>query len=105
MEPIELKEDESGRTQLDMRSVMDASSVHELHDVLKHALEDHKPLVINAEPIERITTPVIQILASAKLSFEQANVKIVLKAPSDAFVAAFDDLGLFPILMRWETEL
>lgn len=74
--------------------------LHSFHEILAKGGK----VVIDAGAVERLSTPCIQILLSAAQQMEQNGIPFVLKAPSDAFVSAFDDLGLFSFLMKWPVQ-
>jgi len=75
-----------------------------LRDGLQKALKRGKPIVLDAAQVDRLSTPCIQVLLAAGKSAEAAAGRIVLAQASDAFVAAFSDLGLFANLMSWQAE-
>jgi hypothetical protein len=54
--------------------------------------------------VDRLSTPCVQILLSAAQHMEQNGISFVIKSPSDSFVTAFDDLGLFSYLMKWPVQ-
>jgi anti-anti-sigma regulatory factor len=60
--------------------------------------------VIDASAVDRLSTPCVQILLSAVQHMEQHGISFVIRSPSDAFVTAFDDLGLFSYLMKWPVQ-
>ena len=84
--------------------VLDIRAASPLRDGLQKALKRGKPLVLDAAQVDRLSTPCIQVLLAAGKSVEAAAGRIVLAQASDAFVAAFSDLGLFANLMSWQAE-
>jgi anti-anti-sigma regulatory factor len=60
--------------------------------------------VLDAAQVDRLSTPCIQVLLAAGKSAEAGAGRIQLAQASDAFVAAFSDLGLFAALMSWQAE-
>jgi len=84
--------------------VLDIRAAGPLRDGLQKALKRGKPIVLDAAQVDRLSTPCIQVLLAAGKSVEAAAGRIVLTDASDAFVAAFSDLGLFANLMSWQTE-
>jgi anti-anti-sigma regulatory factor len=84
--------------------VLDIRTAGPLRDGLQKALKRGKPVVIDAAQVDRLSTPCIQVLLAASKSAEAGGGRIVLAQASDAFVAAFGDLGLFASLMSWQVE-
>ena len=70
-------------------------------EALRDALDRQTPVVIDAAGVEELSTPCAQALASAATSFASANVALAFRQPSDAFVAAFNRIGLFAAMMQW----
>lgn len=56
------------------------------------------PVVIDASSVERIRTPAVLWLVSAI----RADIGVTVLGASDAFIAAFGDLGFHADLMRME---
>ena len=79
--------------------VLDIRAAAPLRDGLQKALKRGKPVVLDAAQVDRLSTPCIQVLLAAGKSG-----RIQLAQASDAFVAAFSDLGLFAALMSWQAE-
>jgi len=63
-----------------------------------------KKVVIDASAVERISTPCIQVLLSAVKTMDEKGLEFSLFSPTEVFVDAFNDLGLFPVLMKWKVE-
>jgi chemotaxis protein CheX len=84
--------------------VLDIRAASPLRDGLQKALKRGKPIVLDAAQVDRLSTPCIQVLLAAGKSVEATASRIVLSQASDAFVAAFSDLGLFANLMSWQPE-
>lgn len=98
-----ISEDVAGREglRIDLAMVLDATIATEFRDVLTEAISSKKPVRFNAAPVEQISTGCIQLLlAGAKFAVEIDNTFIV-SDQSDAFKAAFDDLGLNEISDNW----
>ena len=85
--------------------VLDIRAAAPLRDGLQKALKGGKPIVLDAAHVDRLSTPCIQVLLAAGKSAEAAACRIVLEQASDAFVAAFSDLGLYANLMSWQPEV
>ena len=84
--------------------VLDIRAASPLRDSLQKALKRGKPIVLDAALVDRLSTPCVQVLLAAGKSAEAAAGRIVLEQASDAFVAAFSDLGLYANLMSWQPE-
>ena len=84
--------------------VLDIRAATPLRDRLQKALKRGKPILLDAAQVDRLSTPCIQVLLAAGKSAEAGAGRIVLAEASDAFVAAFGDLGLFAALMSWQAE-
>lgn len=55
---------------------------------------DSKALTIDASPVERITTPCIQIILALMHARDAAKRPTEFQAPSQSFMSAFQCLGL-----------
>src|SRR3546814_1342385 len=75
----------------------DLPLLHSFHEIMAQGGK----VVIDAAAVDRLSTPCVQILVSAVQHMEQHGIPFVIRSPSDAFVTAFDDLGLFSYLMQW----
>lgn len=91
-------------SRLDLPPVMDIAVAGELHGALRQAAERGMPLTINAESVERMSTPCAQVLLAAANTMTRSNMAFTLASPSDGFIEAFSDLGLFPVLKQWNIE-
>ncbi|HEX6959355.1 MAG TPA: STAS domain-containing protein [Ferrovibrio sp.] len=103
MEPFTIsKSDDTARlglvASMDLRAA--EPLLHSFHEVMAHPGK----VEIDASAVDRLSTPCVQILLSAAQHMEQQGIPFVIKAPSDAFVSAFDDLGLFSFLMKWPVQ-
>ncbi|MFM9844674.1 MAG: STAS domain-containing protein [Dongiaceae bacterium] len=81
---------------------LDPATIGNLHKSLLAAVNQKKPVVIDAEQVSTLSTICVQALVAAAKSFQKRNLPFCIKRPSDAFVATFDGLGLFSSLMSWE---
>jgi two-component system, chemotaxis family, chemotaxis protein CheY len=81
----------SGETgAIKLPAVLDLSAAESFLASLLHASEMGEPLVLDASAVESITTPCVQIILSAK----RTDPRMIVEAPSEAFLAAFADLGM-----------
>lgn len=96
-------EDAAGNeNRLSLTPVLDLRVAEPLLQAFREAVEHGGELVIDASMVERMSTPCIQILLAATAELETKGVPFSLFGPTDAFIEAFDDLGLFPVLMKWK---
>jgi anti-anti-sigma regulatory factor len=86
---------------LTLSPVVDILAAPDLHAALLKALERGRTIAIDAAPVERISTPAIQVLLAAAKAAEAAKLKFRVTNPSPALVSAFADLGLKPTLDQW----
>jgi len=84
-----------------LAAVADIAVARDVTEALRDALDRQTPVVIDAAGVEELSTPCAQALASAAASFASANVAFAFRQPSDAFVAAFNRIGLFAAMMQW----
>jgi chemotaxis protein CheX len=84
-----------------LSAVVDILATPDLHAALLKALERDRPIVIDGAPVERISTPAIQVLLAAAKAADAAKLKFRMDNPSPALVSAFADLGLKPALDQW----
>ncbi|MBX3454589.1 STAS domain-containing protein [Ferrovibrio sp.] len=104
MEPFGIAKVEDG-TQLKLAATMDIRAAEPLLNSVQEALSaGGGKIVIEASSVDRLSTPCVQVLIGALQHMEQNGIPFVLKSPSDAFVTAFDDLGLFSYLMKWPVQ-
>ncbi len=103
MEPFTISKTEDA-VQLGLVASMDLRAAEPLLHSLHEILAQGGKVVIDAAAVDRLSTPCVQILLSAAQHMEQHGIPFVIRAPSDAFVSAFDDLGLFSFLMKWPVQ-
>ncbi|HLT77053.1 MAG TPA: STAS domain-containing protein [Ferrovibrio sp.] len=103
MEPFTITKTDDA-VQLGLVASMDLRAAEPLLHTFHEALGHNGKIVIDASAVDRLSTPCVQILLSAAQHMEQHNIPFVIRSPSDAFVTAFDDLGLFSFLMKWPVE-
>ena len=103
MEPFTISKTDDA-VQLGLVASMDLRAAEPLLHSLHEILSQNGKVVIDAAAVDRLSTPCVQILLSAAQHMEQHGIPFVIKSPSDAFVSAFDDLGLFSFLMKWPVQ-
>ncbi|MEL3889991.1 STAS domain-containing protein [Ferrovibrio sp. MS7] len=103
MEPFSIvKADDA--VQLKLAATMDLRAAEPLLQTMQEAISAGGKLVVDASAVDRLSTPCVQVLIAALQQLEQNQAAFVIKSPSDAFVSAFDDLGLFSFLMKWPVQ-
>ena len=90
--------------QIDLAAMLDATVASELRDVLSEAFASNKPVRVNAGPVEQISTGCVQVLLASAKSAAKSNRTFIVSDQSDAFKAAFDDLGLNEIREDWARQ-
>ncbi len=84
-----------------LAAVADMAAARDVTEALRGALDRQAPVVVDAAAVEELSTPCAQALASAAASFAGANVALAFRQPSDAFITAFNRIGLYAAMMRW----
>ncbi|MFN4312373.1 MAG: STAS domain-containing protein [Ferrovibrio sp.] len=103
MDPFAITKSDDA-TQLGLVASMDLRTAEPLLHSFHEIMASGGKVVIDASAVERLSTPCVQILLSAVQHMEQHGIPFIVKSPSDAFVSAFDDLGLFSFLMKWPVQ-
>lgn len=80
---------------------LDLLAAEDLREVLLGYLHRDCHLKINADEVERVSTPCIEILYSAGLSFERGNRRFQIHNSSPYFNNALNILGLEGHFQRW----
>lgn len=57
---------------------------------------------INAAGVEEMSTPMISVIVAGGEALRKKGEQLLIKSPSDGFVNAFSDLGLFSEMMKLE---
>ena len=89
---------------IDLATLMDATMAAELRDVLSEAIASDKPVRVSAGPVEQISTSCVQVLLAGAKSAAKIDRTFIVSDQSDAFKAAFDDLGLNEIREDWARQ-
>ena len=74
-------------------AVLDLTAALPLRDALLARLRDGD-LAVQAEAVERVSTPCLQVLAAAAAMARQRGSEFKLDHPSTVLVEAIEDLGL-----------
>lgn len=91
-----------GRTVVTLPGTLDLRAAVPLHDALTGAVAADQPVVVDASAVRRLSLGCIQVLIAAGRAM--AGREFVVARPSEALISAFDDLGLFPVMMSWKIE-
>ncbi len=94
-------ETERDESQIDLANVLDGRAAVELRDALSKAISLNQPVRVNAGPVEQISTGCIQLLLAGARSAAMNDNAFIVADQSDAFKAAFDDLGLTEPRENW----
>jgi len=94
-------DDAAARPPIDLPAILEAADARGLLDDLLLAVDGGDEVVVDAHAVLDIATPCLQVLLAAGVKLAERGQMLILKAPSDAFVAAMEDLGLFAALMSW----
>lgn len=93
-----------GICRVSLGSALDMRHAARLKQALEQALAKGREIKVDAGPVERLSTACVQILIAATVAMEKAGIPFTLLHPSEAFIEAFNDLGLHPVLMQWNIE-
>lgn len=83
---------------------LDMQRAETLAGLLHEAVADAKPLIVDASEVERMSTSAVQLLLAADRDLAEADMPLVIRRPSAAFVAALADCGVRPADVRWTVE-
>jgi len=89
---------------LTLPPVLDLRAAKPLQEGLRKVLAKGSPVLVDAGAVERLSTPCIQLLIAAVAAATREGISLTLLHPSDAFIDAFNDLGLFAVLKQWKIE-
>jgi len=96
---------ERDELRIDLATVLDGRAAVELRDALSKAILLNQPVRVNAGPVEKISTGCIQLLLAGAKSAAMNDNAFIVADQSDAFKAAFDDLGLNEPRENWAKPL
>jgi anti-anti-sigma factor len=97
-------DEDGGRARVTLPGALDTAVAAPLKDALAEALERGLPVVVDASDVARLSTACIQVLIAGGRATADAGRAFIVIRPSEALVAAFDDMGLFPVMMKWKIE-
>ncbi len=103
MSGCEIISGESGR-RLVLASVLDILVAAELREYLRESVIVGGRLEIDAGAVERMSTPCIQVLVAATRALAEKGIEFVILRPTEAFMGALFELGLFTVVAEWNVE-
>lgn len=92
----------AGESSLALQPLLDIKAARPLKEMLLQALAKSEPLTLDASLVERVSTACIQVLLAFASAMAAAGVPFTLAQPSQPLVEAFANLGLGPVLQKWE---
>lgn len=84
---------------VELPSTGDLASVGELKAALAGRLAAGQSVHLDGSQVGEPSTPLIEVIEAAALSFGARDLRVGLVEPSDALCSAYEDLGLFSALM------
>lgn len=96
--------EQDGVTRLTLPGTLDQRTAAPLREAFLSAVGAGRAVVVDAAAVDRLSTACIQVLIAAGRAVQAAGQTFTVAAPSEALVSAFDDLGLFPVMMTWKIE-
>lgn len=96
--------EQAGRTLVTLPGTLDTAVAAPLKDALMEAVAAGRPVVVDASAVARLSTACIQVLIAGGRAVAGAGHQFSVARPSEALVSAFDDMGLFPVMMTWKIE-
>lgn len=95
---------ERAQFRLALPPVLDISAAKEFHIQLKDAVSGvgNGRVVFEADKVERITTPGMQLLVAAAKTIQGNKGTVAVANPSDIFCHTLTDLGLTAQLNEWK---
>lgn len=84
---------------MELPSTGDLAAVGELKAALLGRLAVGQSVHLDGSQVGEPSTPLIEVIEAAALSFGARDLRVGLIEPSDALCSAYEDLGLFSALM------
>ncbi len=89
---------------LTLAPVLDILVAEPLRDLLRESVVLGGRVEIDASKVERIGTPCVQVLVAGWRALAEKGLEVVFVAPSEPFMNAFYELGLFEVVAEWNVE-
>lgn len=96
--------EDGGRTHIVLPGTLDTAVATSLKDAFAEAVASERAVVVDASAVARLSTACIQVLIAGGKAVREAGKEFVVAKPSEALIGAFDDMGLFPVMMTWKIE-
>lgn len=96
--------EEGGTITIGLPGDLDLAMSGPLTESLRSALAAGKPVVVNADLVERISSAPIQALLIASREAAQQNQSFAIHRPSEVVSETCDDLGLAGWLEQWSQQ-
>lgn len=98
--------DDNGRLEIDLPSVLDLPVASELRDTLLDVLSQDtgSEVVLKGAGVERASTACVQVILAASAAFTAAARRLEMDSASDALAATFRHLGLAADLEKLTTN-
>ena len=85
---------------LELANICDHEYATQFQATLLERMKAGQNISLDASNVDELSTVFVQLIESAALSARQADLKFLVHNPSEAFIAGYEDLGLFPNLMQ-----
>lgn len=85
-------------------NILSLGTAEELREKFLQNLVMGSDIQVNAQNVDAITTPCLQVIIAAGNSFEEAGCQLSIENPSDVFVTAFNDLGFGDLIEKWRIK-
>jgi len=83
--------------------ILNLAVAENLRDTFIQHLTVETRLTLDAQMVDTITTPCIQVIIAAGQSLEENGNSLAVINPSPAFTAAFSDLGFTDFFDKWSS--
>lgn len=87
-----------------LRPILDMRASRDLKRDLQMILATRSACVVEAQGVERLSTACIQVLIAFLGAAKRDALTVTLLRPSQAFVRAFDELGVPALNAHWKVE-
>ncbi len=88
-----------------LESVLDMAVADAFLGALTKTVVKHNSLVLDAEDVERVSTPCVQVMLAAALKMERTGGHFLIKNISSGFERGMRELGLVEYLEKWSRSL
>jgi chemotaxis protein CheX len=85
-------------------SILDMSVADDFLSQMREGVAGHKNLSLNAQNVERLSTPCVQIMLSAAAEIENKGGRFTVENISKGFERSMRELGLSDHLKNWSAN-